>query len=79
MIKAMNLFRSKAEKELDSILSELRAYLENNYKDAAHDQRKKLGERCEALYSEGKLKEKAYLGYKKLYEEYTEKMKDYHH
>ena len=75
----MYIFRSKAEKELDSIAAELQAYLENNYKDAAHDQRKKLGERCEVLYAEGKLKEKAYLGYKKLYEEYTEKMKDYHH
>ena len=75
----MSLFRSKAEKELDSIVGELKAYLENNYKDAAHDQRKKLGERCETLYAEGKLKEKAYLKYKKLYEEYTESMKDYHH
>ena len=75
----MNLFRSKAEKELDSILADLKAYLENNYKDAAHDARKKLGERCEALYADGKLKEKAYLRYKKLFEEYTISMKNYHH
>ena len=75
----MNLFRSKAEKELDSILADLKAYLENNYKDAAHDARKKLGERCEELYADGKLKEKAYLRYKKLFEEYTVSMKNYHH
>ena len=75
----MNLFRSKAEKELDSIFAELKANLENNYKDAAHDARKKLGARCEELYAEGSLKEKPYLRYKKLFEEYTVMMKDYHH
>lgn len=75
----MTLFRSKAEKELDSILAELKADLENNYKDAAHDARKKLGNRCEALRAEGKLKEKAYLRYKQLFDEYTESMKNYHH
>ena len=75
----MDLFKSKAEKELDAILADLRGYLGNNYKDMAHDSRKKLGERCERLYAEGRLKEKAYLKYKKLFEEYTESMKDYHH
>ena len=36
----MDLFKSKAEKELDAILADLRGYLGNNYKDMAHDSRK---------------------------------------
>ena len=74
-----NLFKSKAEKELESILDELRANLENNYKSTAQAARVKLGERCEALYAEGKLKEEAYRRYKKLFEEYSLTMRNYHH
>ena len=74
-----NLFKSKAERELDAILGELRANLENNYKSTAHAAREKLGERCEALHAEGRLREDAYKKYKKLYEEYTLAMRDYHH
>lgn len=75
----MWLFRSRAKKELDGILSELEQYLKNNYKDQAHRQRRLLSERCEALYTEGRLKEEDYLRYRRLYESYTEKMKNYHH
>ena len=72
------LFRRGA-RELEGIVFELEQFLKNNYKDQAHAQRKKLGERCEQLYSEGKIKEKEYLHYHRLFLSYTERMKDYRH
>ena len=74
-----SIFKSKAERELDGILAELRANLENNYKSTAHAAREKLGARCETLYAEGKLGEEAYKKYKKIFEEYSLSMRDYHH
>lgn len=75
----MSLFRNAACRELDTFLAELRANLENNYKDTAHEARRHLGSRCEELFAAGKLSEKEYRKYRILYESYTEKMKDYHH
>ncbi len=75
----MKLFRTKAEKELDMLIFELQQNLENNYKSVAQDYKIKLGERLERLFSEGKLKEKAYLHYRRVYDAYTEKMRNYHH
>lgn len=49
----MLFFRTKAEKELDFILQELKNFLSNNYKDKAHDCRKLLGSRAEELYAAG--------------------------
>ena len=49
------LFKSKAERELDAILDELRANLENNYKSTAQAAREKLGRRCEELHDAGQL------------------------
>ena len=74
-----SLFKSKEERELEGILSELCANLENNYKSTAQAAREKLGERCETLYAEGRLKEAVYRKYKKLYEEYSLSMRNYHH
>ncbi len=75
----MSIFKSKAKKELDSIIREMKLNLENNYKDSAHRERKKLGTRTEELYSEGKLREKDYKEYRQVYEHYTLLLKDYHH
>lgn len=75
----MKLFRSKAEKELDEIIAQIDINLQNNYKSMAHDARRRLGERCEALHNAGALREKEYIYYRRAYEDYTEKMKDYHH
>lgn len=72
-------FRSKAVKELDAILFEIKVNLENNYKSTSHAARIKLGERTETLWAEGKLKEKEYFYYRAQYESYTVIMKDYHH
>ena len=75
----MKLFKSKAEKQLDSIIDEIKVNLENNYKSIAHDARRRLGEMIEKLRAEGQLCDKSYMEYRRIYEDYTEKMKDYHH
>ncbi len=73
------MFHFKAVLELNRILKELNNFLSNNYKDAAHEQRRLLGEKTEAYYQAGKLSRKQYLRYRKLYAQYSERMKDYHH
>lgn len=75
----IKLFRSKAERELEAILDELRANLENNYKSTAQAAREKLGRRCEELHEAGELSEEAYKKYRNLFEEYSLKMRNYHH
>ncbi|MBE6611675.1 MAG: hypothetical protein E7632_04190 [Ruminococcaceae bacterium] len=75
----MKLFRSKTERELDAIIFELQQNLENNYKSVAQDYRRRLGERLDALAAEGKTDEKTLARYRVIYEEYSEKMKNYHH
>ena len=69
----------RAKKELDGIIHEIDVNLANNYKSVAHENRKKLIERTEALYEVGALKDKDYVEYRKRYETYTQVMKDYHH
>ncbi len=75
----MFLFRNKAQKELDFILSELKNFLSNNYKDAAHTCRKQLGEKSEEYYRAGKLSRAQYLRYQEVYKFYTKLMENYHH
>ena len=68
-----------AVRELDTILEDLQANLENNYKDAAQTARNRLQERAEALFASGKLSEKEYRRYMTKYNEYTAKMTGYGH
>ncbi len=75
----MLFFRSKAQKELDFILQELKNFLSNNYKDQAHDCRKLLGKRAEELYAAGKLNKAQYRKYREEVRYYTDLMKNYHH
>lgn len=75
----MPLFKSKAVRELDAIIAELQANLENNYKDTAHAAREKLGRRLEELRAEGKLNDKLYKKYFVIYNEYCVKMTGYKH
>lgn len=75
----MKLFRSRAEKELDGIIRELRQYLENNYKDQAHMMREKLHERSVELHNSGKLSDDTFANYERIYTTYTEQMKNYNH
>ena len=74
-----SIFRSKAKKELDGIIVELNNYLQNNYKDPAHEMRRLLKERADALFAEGRIKEDVYKHYTSIYHRYTEMMKDYRH
>lgn len=75
----MSIFKSKAEKELDSLISDIKINLQNNYKSLAHEARKTLGQRTESLFNEGRINEKVYRKYAAIYSEYTEIMKGYHH
>ena len=75
----MKLFRSRAEKELDGIIAELKQFLANNYKDQAHAMREKLHMRAVELQDAGKLKGDQFSAYEKQYESFTEQMKNYNH
>lgn len=76
---AFSLFRSKGERELESIVESMKINLSNNYKEPAHKDRQKIKERAEELYKNGKIKESVYKKYTRIYEEYTIKLKDYRH
>lgn len=65
--------------ELDNLLKDLQMNLENNYKDLAHDALKKLHSTLEEYLEKGLLKEKDYARYKKIADDYSVKMADYHH
>ena len=53
--------------------------LRNNYKEPAHNDRMRLGQRAEELYAEKKINENVYRKYIRIYDEYTIKLKDYKH
>lgn len=73
------MFRNKTKDELDAILNDLKINLENNYKDLAHDALKRLHARLAVCREEGSLKEKDYLKYKRIADDYTARLADYHH
>ncbi|MBQ2863399.1 MAG: hypothetical protein IJE84_04415 [Clostridia bacterium] len=74
-----SIFRSRGERELESIVESMKINLANNYKEPAHKDRERIKERAEGLYSERKIKESVYRKYMRIYEEYTIKLKDYKH
>ncbi len=71
--------KSAAVRELEEILEELKANLENNYKDSAQHALTKLKTRTEELHKSGALKDKDYRRFSVLCTEYTVKMTGYHH
>ena len=75
----LSLFKSAAERELDSIIAELQANLENNYKDTARAALEKLGAKIKELSDGGILKPAQYRKYMGIYNEYSVKMTGYHH
>lgn len=75
----MLFFKSKGERELEGYFQSMKINLQNNYKEPAHNDRKRLGERAEALFRDGNISEKIYKRYIQIYNEYTIKLKDYHH
>jgi hypothetical protein len=75
----LKLFKNPAVRELEEIVAELQANLENNYKDSAQAAREKLRRRLDELNAEGKLKEKDYKRFSVIYTEYSVKMTGYKH
>ena len=75
----LKLFKKPAVRELEEIVADLQANLENNYKDAAQAAREKLKRRLDELNAEGKLKEKDYKRFSVIYTEYSVKMTGYKH
>ncbi|MBQ8512176.1 MAG: hypothetical protein IJ497_06155 [Clostridia bacterium] len=75
----LKLFKNPAVTELEEIVADMQANLENNYKDAAQAAREKLKRRLDELYAEGKLKEKDYKRFSVIYTEYSVRMTGYHH
>lgn len=73
------LFISKGERELLGIVESMKINLQNNYKEPAHNDRKRISERAEQLFAERKISESVYKKYMQIYEEYTIKLKDYRH
>ena len=75
----MGLFKSKAEKELDSIIQRLEMNMSNNYKDNAQDNLKELEATVNAMRGSGSLKQGALSRYESILDSYKEKMKGYSH
>ncbi len=75
----MGLFKSRAEKELDSIIQRLEMDMANNYKDNAQDDLKELIAALDKMRSSGTIKPKALSGYEETVNGYKEKMKGYTH
>ena len=75
----MGLFKSKAEKELDSIIQRLEMNMSNNYKDNAQDNLKELETAINALSHSGKMKPAILAQYMAILNDYKEKMKGYSH
>ncbi len=75
----MNLFKSKAEKELDSIIQRLEMNMSNNYKDNAQDNLKELETRLNDIKSSGNIRPAILSKYETIVENYKDKMKGYSH
>lgn len=77
--KEKNMLKRSVRVELESVINELQVNLENNYKDLAQDALKKLHATLEENLANGKMKEKDYNKYKKIADDYSAKMANYHH
>lgn len=73
------MLKRSVRMELETIIQELQVNLENNYKDLARDALKKLHATLEENLATGRMKEKDYNKYKKIADDYSNKMVNYHH
>ncbi len=73
------MIKREIRTELDRCLNEMKINLENNYKDLAHDALKELHSKLESYHDAGSLKDKDYRKYKQIADEYSLRLKDYHH
>lgn len=75
----MGLFKSKYEKELDTIILRINMNMSNNYKDNAQADLKKFEDRLNEMKAEGLLKDKACSLYESELGIYKERLKGYTH
>lgn len=75
----MGLFKSKYERELDSIIMRLEMNMANNYKDNAQSNLKELETAFTAMKEAGQLQGKALAKYESLINGFVEKLKGYSH
>ena len=75
----MGLFKSKAEKELDSIIIKLQMNMSNNYKDNAQENLKELEAALDEMRNSGNVKQAVIDKYESVIGVYKEKMKDFRH
>lgn len=73
------MFGNKKNVEIETILTDLKMNLENNYKDLARDALRRLHSTLEAKKNDGSIKEKEYIKYKTIADDYTKRMENYHH
>lgn len=72
-------FKNSLEQQIETLINDLKLYLENNYKDLAIQSRREAVALVEESYEQGKLSDKSYAKYKAILSEYTENMKGYNH
>ncbi len=76
------MFNSKSKqikKEIEDLFNDIQINLENNYKDLAIGARKKAEEKLASVEKTGELKDKDYKKLKAKLDDYTNRMKGYHH
>ena len=75
----MGFFKTKEEKELDSIIRRMEMNMSNNYKDNAQDNLKELEVTLNVLRSSGGLKPALIQKYESILDSYKIKMQGYTH
>lgn len=75
----MGLFKSKYQKELETLAARIDINMSNNYKDNAQENLKELEARFDELKKEGLLKDKEISLFEEKIATYKEKMKGYTH
>ncbi len=73
------MIKHKTKVLIDSKINALVMNSENNYKDLARQALIDLTNTVEDLREKGELKEKDYMKVKKIVDDYTMRMKGYHH
>lgn len=73
------VLKKSIRKDIDIVLNELKINLENNYKDLAHQALDRLHKIIDEYHDSDMMSDKDYLKYKRIANDYSLKMKDYHH
>lgn len=71
--------KSKAAKELDTVILSMQLAFENNYKDNATANLKKFEQLLDTAITDGRLKEKEKEVYGQIKQQYRERLKNFDH